>query len=334
MRESFKLKSFFDMFKKSDDQPKETSTDLSKKGQKVLFIQFNLKIDTHEEPDTQNFFRGSHNMSELFTKLFHEVNPYIEVYFNGYKDIYRLKDGYYLGDVNLKDFDFVFFGFVSKHGTLPLLIQNYLKKFDVPFLTYESFGLYDSKSWGMDLCDTLGYPYIPTVITNYLNRRVLNEIREWGYPLIVKDPNLDRGTGVHKVDNLNQLREIFLFPTGQMMIQKMIPNDGDFSFIVMKNKVEMVVKRRVTSSTEFRSNVALGGKAEKATLPSSILKMCEDISRHVNCDILGFDILQDLRTGKYYVMEINISPHFSTFCVVSGVNLPKIITDYIIKEIK
>ena len=49
---------------------------------------------------------------------------------------------------------------------------------------------------------------------------------------------------------------------------------------------------------------------------NEIVKMCEDISTHVNCDIVGFDILQDLKTGEYYVMEINISPHFSTFCVV------------------
>ena len=97
--------------------------------------------------------------------------------------------------------------------------------------------------------------------------------------------------------------------------------------------MELLIKRQVTSDTEFRSNVALGGKAVKASLPPEIVAMCEDISRHVNCDIIGFDVLQDLDTGEYYIMEINISPHFSTFCVVSGVNLPEIICNYILEEI-
>ena len=58
-----------------------------------------------------------------------------------------------------------------------------------------------------------------------------------------------------------------------------------------------------------------------------------ELSKHISCDILGFDIIQDLTDGKYYVMEINISPHMATFCVVSGINLPEVITNYIVQEI-
>lgn len=320
----FKIKSFFDMLNIREN----TNTK-----RRVLFLQFNIKIDTHGEPDKGNFFRGQTNMAGVFKTLFSEISKDIEVIFKKYDDIYRVKNGFYFDDVNLKDVDFVFFGFVSKHGTYPLLIQNYLNRNNIPFLTYESFNIYDSKTWGMDLTESLGYPYIPSVVTKKLNNIILEEIKEWGYPLIVKDPNLDRGLGVIKVNNETELKKSFRENTTQLMVQKMIPNDGDFRVITMKNKMQMVVKRKVTSTTEFRSNVALGGKAVKAELPSDIIKMCEDISTHVNCDIIGFDILQDLTAGEYYVMEINISPHFSTFCVVSGVNLPKIITDYILEHI-
>mgnify|MGYP003351593287 CR=1 FL=1 len=130
------------------------------------------------------------------------------------------------------------------------LFQNYLKKHNVPFLTYESFGIYDSKTWGMELTESLGYPYIPSVVTTKLNPRILAEIKDWGYPLIVKNPTLDRGTGVNKVDNETQLKKEFRWNSTQMMIQKMIPNVGDFRLITMKNKMQLIVKRKVTSKTK------------------------------------------------------------------------------------
>ena len=39
---------------------------------KILFLQFDLKIDTHGEPDTLNFFRGVDKMGELYPILINE----------------------------------------------------------------------------------------------------------------------------------------------------------------------------------------------------------------------------------------------------------------------
>lgn len=303
------------------------------KKKKVLFLQFNMKIDTHGVEDTKNFFHGAKTSEELFKSVLKQKDETIDVHFALYADVYRISEGFICNEVNLKNYDFVFFGFVSKHGTLPQLLQSYLTKYKVPFLRYESFGIYDSKAWGMELVESLGYPYIPSIVTQSLNPRVLKEVESFGYPVIVKDPNLDRGLGVEKVNNEKELKAKFKFNRNQLMIQKFIPNDGDFRVITMKNKMELVIKRQVTSKTEFRSNVALGGKAVPASLPKGIISMCEDISNHVNCDIIGFDILEDSVTGKFYVMEVNISPHFATFCLISDVNLPSIIGDYIIENI-
>ena len=302
---------------------------------KILFLNYDLKIDTHGEADAKNIFRGCNTMSQLFPKLINEKLPNTRVDFSSYKDVYRLRDGYYLKNTNLKDYDFVFFGFMSKYSKESILLINYLDKVKVPYLKYETFDVYDSKSFGMDLTESLGYNYIPTILTTKLNNRILRSIEEdFGFPVIVKDPNLDRGTGVDKIDTLDELLDKFKWNSKQLMIQKLIPNDGDTRVIVIKNKVELVVKRQMTSSTEFRSNVALGGKAIPTTLPQSILDMCVDLSKHVPvCDILGFDIIKDLNDGTYYVMEINISPHISTFCVVTGIDIPGIIVDHMIESI-
>lgn len=303
---------------------------------KFLFLQFNLTIDTHGEPDTQNFFQGSPDMRTLFTKLINDRVPGSLVEFYSYTDIYRLGNNYFINNTDLADYNFVFFGFAKKHSNIPYYIQKYLKTVNVPFLTYESYNLYDDKMYGLDIVTDLGYDYIPTIQTSNINKRILKHVREdFGYPVIVKITSMDQGKGVFKVADEDALIKFYNSnyqrPT---MIQKLIPNDGDCRVILIKNKVELVVKRQMTNPDEFRSNVALGGKAIKTTLPQSVLDMCADISKHVECDIVGFDILRDLETGKYYVMEINVSPHMSTFIVVTGINLTGIIADYIVKNMK
>lgn len=301
---------------------------------KILFINYNLKIDTHNEPDIHNVFRGCSTFKELYKILFEEKIPNSQIDFCEYKDIFKIKTGYYYDNINLSDYNFVYFGFMSKYSKEAVLLMNYLTSTNVPFITYETFNVYDSKSFGMDLTESLGYKYIPTILTTKLNHKILKEIENFGFPLIVKDPNIDQGKGVFKIDNIEQLKKVFIdCGKNHLMIQKFIPNDGDNRVIVIKNKVELVVKRKMTSTTEFRSNVALGGKAVVTDLPKFVLDMCVEISKNIPvCDILGFDIIEDISDGSYYVMEINISPHISTFCAVSGVDIPGIIVNYMIEE--
>jgi len=140
---------------------------------------------------------------------------------------------------------------------------------------------------------------------------------------------------VFKYNTLEELQTFYKTNSQITFIQKFIPNDGDTRIILIKNKVKLIVKRQTAeNSKEFRSNVALGGKAMKTEIPQHIIDMCEDISKNIECDIIGFDILKDMITEQYYVMEINVSPHFSTFSVVTDTNIPGIITDYIIDKIE
>ena len=42
----------------------------------------------------------------------------------------------------------------------------------------------------------------------------------------------------------------------------------------------------------------------------------------------------DMDSGKYYIMEINVSPHMTTFSVVTGIDMTGIIADYIVDNTK
>ena len=118
------------------------------------------------------------------------------------------------------------------------------------------------------------------------------------------------------------------------LIQKFIKNTGDYRVITFKNKAVLCVKKERTDEKEFRNNIAHGAVIIKADLPIEIISMCEDISKHVNCDIIGIDIIFDEVERKYYVMEINPAPGFPAFSIVANINVAEIIVDYIIGNLK
>jgi ribosomal protein S6--L-glutamate ligase len=303
---------------------------------KILFLQFDLPIDMHGEKDNHNYFRGQNKMSDLFEVLFMEKMPDAIVDFCQYDDVYRTGKDFYVENLKLRDYDFVFFGFMSNFTTIVKMLISYLDKYAIPYLKYGTFKDLDNKAYEMYLVESLGYPYIPSIMASKITRHVIEKINEWGYPVIVKDVNLNRGEGVWKIENRKELISRFTrgFGSNLMLIQKFIPNDGDYRVISIKNRVELVIKKeRIKGSKEFRANVARGGKAVKGSLPSHIIHMCEDISKHLVCDIVGFDIIKDKKSEQYYVMETNSSPHFPTFSVISEINIPGILVDYIIKKI-
>jgi len=303
---------------------------------KVLFLQFDLPVDVHGEKDKENMFRGAKTMSGVFTKLFHEkLKDEVLVDFSNYDDVYKIRNDYYVNGIMLKNFDFVFFGHVSSFTSLCKLIVNYLERNEVPYLKYGTYHEFDNKAYEFHLLESLGYPYIPSVMATKLSSKVIKIVeQEFGFPVIVKDVTANRGTGVYKVEDMKHLIKTFSMNGRLMLIQKYIPNDGDFRVITIKNKVRLIIKKKRIDEKEFRSNVARGGKAIRATLPKDIINMCEDVSRHLDSDIIGFDIIQNKDNGEYYIMETNAASHFPTFAIVSGVNIPEIIVNYMIKKIK
>ena len=71
--------------------------------------------------------------------------------FRNYDSIHRMDNDFYIDDLKIRDYDFVFFGFMSKHSNLSYLLVNYLEKNNVPILKYETYSMYDTKSFGYDL---------------------------------------------------------------------------------------------------------------------------------------------------------------------------------------
>ncbi len=299
---------------------------------KVLFLQYEHNVNFYGEEDRNNYFRGLKTIKNVYLKLIEEKKFDTKVDFYDYSDIYRMHNDFYVDDLKLSDYDFIFFGFMHEFTTISKLVVDYAERNNIPNIKYETYEHFHNKAYQFDLLERLGYPYIPSILTTKLNKNVLSEAEEFGFPVIVKDPFTDRGEGVKLISNKEELKYFFLLNKGMVLIQKFIPNDGEYRVITVKNKVELIAKKDAISKVD-KKNID-NRKSKKGTLPNEVTKMCEDISKHMLSDIIGFDIIQDKDTKKYYVIETNASPHYCMFSVVADVSIPDIICDYIIDNMK
>jgi glutathione synthase/RimK-type ligase-like ATP-grasp enzyme len=306
----------------------------------ILFLQFNMNVNLCGLTDDHNFYKNYENMDQLFSTKFEEKLKRSAVYFYNYDDVYKIKNDYYVEEMPLSDYDFVFFGFVKKHTTISTLLYNYLLNNNIPTLFFGTFDYIQNKAYDLELIEKLKYPYIPSILTTKINKSIINYIEDnFKYPVIVKNIYLDNGAGVFKCNSKKELiKKInspnYYFNNKLVLIQKFVHNTGDYRVILIKGKVVLCVKKEQPNEKEFRNNITNGAIMVKGDLPNNVLLMCESISKHVHCDIIGIDIIFDEIDKKYYVMEINTAPGFIPFSISAGVDVVDIIIDYIISEFK
>jgi glutathione synthase/RimK-type ligase-like ATP-grasp enzyme len=395
--------------------------DINKYQRKVLFIAFDIKLKTYGEKDVNNILRGCDSTVKLFPELFKEKIPEkygIYAKFAGYDDINRYQNEYYVDDICLTEFDFVFFGFMASATNMATLLVNYVTRREIPHMKYETYDYFHNKAFQFDLLETLGYPYIPSLMTTKLTPKILKTVsQDFGYPVIVKDVYKDRGEGVWKINSEKQLNVFFKggymddeteeekkrreeqrkkeeeerkkreeedrkkreeeekkqkesgvvkkprygygdeaygssytapgFRYGRgtydyrkwtaannslVLIQRYIPNDGEWRVITIKNQIALIARK--DAMHDVNKQTIDERKSRPGNLPTDVKDMIVDVSKHLFSDIVGFDIIQDLNTKEYFIIETNASPHFSMFSVVTNVSVPEKIVDYIISTFK
>jgi glutathione synthase/RimK-type ligase-like ATP-grasp enzyme len=298
---------------------------------KILFLNFDIPINLYGEEDKKNFFKGYKTMCPVFLDIFRKIDPGIYVDFKNYNSINRMDNDIYVDNIKIRDYDFVFFGLISQFTTTCKMVINYLDKWNIPYLKYGTYKEFDSKDYEFYLIESLGLPYIPSILTSKLSSEVMENIKNIGYPLIFKDVYLNQGMGIKVINNETELKNAFSYNTGPKLLQKLIPNDGEYRVLLIKNKVTLVMKKdkinRITKEEMDKRKSKIG------TLPKNVLDMCEFVSKNLFCDIVGVDIIQNADTKKYYIMETNSAPHLPMFSIVSEINVMQSISNYIIEKI-
>ena len=255
-------------------------------------------------------------------------------YHTKFTELSLLNNQILVNNIEIEEFSYVAIGLTEKHKHISPILKQYLLNKNIPYIFYgHKSNHIDSKSFEIYNLSNNNIPIIPSLISR--DRDTISYfINQYTQPFITKPINGKKGREIIRHSSLASILDAIEKSEIPLIIQPMIPNDGDYRVWILKNKIIGVIKRSPNAEGEFRSNISLGGTAKIASLPDDVLDMAIKSAQILDLDMAGVDIIQDTITQKYYIMEVNAAPQFNGFMATTGINLFEVITKYIIKEIE
>lgn len=116
--------------------------------------------------------------------------------------------------------------------------------------------------------------------------------------------------------------------TGQVIYQQQfVRHPGwDLRVFVIDGRVVAAMKR--SSRGDWRTNVAQGGLAERATLSREHEALALKAAEAVRCPVAGVDLLPG-PGGELYVIEVNAVPGWRALAAASGVDVAREVVRYL-----
>jgi len=247
----------------------------------------------------------------------------------------------YIGSTHLKDFDYVIMGMMAKKTEIVNPILQYLEHHNIPHFNYGTPSDIGNKTQDMYNLTRAGLSYVPTFITASSEEASKYVATKWdsSYPIVCKVMNASQGDGVEKCDDAKELEKCFTDEKDPAyddfrMVQKFIPNDGDFRILIFDGKIIASAKRVAKDpKKDFRNNMSKGGHGYKMDAPHEANQMALDSVKVLGKQMAGVDLIQDQSTGKWYIMEVNSAPQYHYFQEISGIDFPQMLIDKIYAEL-
>ena len=165
------------------------------------------------------------------------------------------------------------------------------------------------RAWNEKL-GALRYSHLmaPTIVASKVNDLI--NFAQANEEVVIKPLGGKGGQGVIRLDkNSPGSRAIIELITSQeqlpVMMQKFIPEvqNGDKRIIIVDGKPLGAINR-IPNQGDFRSNLAMGGKAEKTSLSSAEKSICLELSQHLQEEglfFVGIDVINGM------LSEINVT---------------------------
>lgn len=162
----------------------------------------------------------------------------------------------------------------------------------------------------------------------------LETIKNIGFPVVLKPVVGSWGRGIYPLRDLEtasmiiEMREEDDSPLSRIYyIQEMVDRPSrDIRCIVIGDQVLTAIYR-YSSQSEWRTNVALGGKVELAPITKEMEDLALRAAKAVGGGILGVDMMEDKNRGLV-VHEVNNTVEFRGAASVSKADIPNQMIDY------
>jgi ribosomal protein S6--L-glutamate ligase len=106
-----------------------------------------------------------------------------------------------------------------------------------------------------------------------------------------------------------------------LYLQRVIQHPGhDVRAFVLDGKV-LASMRRHSAPGDWRTNISLGGRAERCLLSPEEERLAIDAARAVGARVAGVDLIQDLDRDRPVVLEVNAVPGWRALSRVTGIDV-------------
>lgn len=156
------------------------------------------------------------------------------------------------------------------------------------------------------------------------------------FPVVLKTITGTQGKGVFISESWKNMKSTLqtiwqLNPETEILVQEYIKSSGDLRIHVLNDEIIAAMKR-IHGKEEFRANYHLGGDIEKIKIEElnpEIKDLSIKAAKAVGGIWTGVDVIISEKTGKPYVLEVNTSPGTEGIEKASGINVTKIVANYI-----
>lgn len=171
---------------------------------------------------------------------------------------------------------------------------------------------------------------VPKTIFSNNPADIKSIIKSLSLPLVAKENRGRQGQQVYLIKNEKDLKKFFnkkralkrTLDTPTFLFQQFIPSKSDVRVLVLGNRVLGAIQRQSTQNSEFRHNIALGGKAKQISVTDEMRRIALRAARVEKFEFAGVDLIQHKDTGEYFILEVNRSPEFEGFMQATGIDVP------------
>ena len=173
----------------------------------------------------------------------------------------------------------------------------------------------------------------PKVITAFSSESALSALDDFGYPAIIKPTIGSWGRLIALLRDKEAAKAVFedrehMFPLYQVYyLEEFVSRPPrDIRAIVVGDNVVAAIYR-YSEKDEWKTNMALGGRAENCPITDELEDICIKSSQAVGGKIVGVDLMESSKEGLL-VHEVNNTTEFKNTVRITGINIQDMIVDY------
>ena len=177
----------------------------------------------------------------------------------------------------------------------------------------------------------------PNATVAFSKDAAMNALDRNGFPKIIKPTVGSWGRMVSKINDMDSAEGIIegreaMYPIHQVhFLEEFVERPPrDIRVIVIGDTVPAAIYRN-SGDGNWKTNTHLGGSAETCKITNELEEICLKAKNAVEGEIVGVDLMESNEKGLV-VHEINNTTEFRNVVRVTGVDIPKLMLEYV-KEI-